>query len=66
MLNILAKITKAAVAVAVTPATLVADLCTLPASAYNDRNPFARTERTLKRAGDCVTEATRPIPGGKS
>lgn len=52
-----ANLLKAAVAVAVTPVTLVADLVTLPSSAYNNRGPFDRTARKLEQSGAALDAA---------
>lgn len=62
-MNMLLNLTKAAVSVAVAPVALVADICTLPSSGYNDTPPFARTGGLLSNAGACVREAVKP--GGK-
>lgn len=60
MFRMLSNLTKAAVSVVVTPAAVVADVLTLPASAYANRPPFERTEALLKNAGQCVSEAVKP------
>lgn len=60
MFSMLSNLTKAAVSVVVTPASVVADVLTLPASAYANRPPFERTEALLKNAGRCVSEAVKP------
>lgn len=59
---------KAAVAVAVSPVLAVADIATLPASAYDGRHPFTRTRDALRTAGRALDAATAPIdtiPKGK-
>lgn len=56
MINVL----KACLAIAVSPVALVADLVTLPSSAWDDRAPFGRTGRMLDAAGRCITAATNP------
>lgn len=61
MLNMLTNLTKATVAVAVSPVAIVADVLTLPASSMDPyRGPFDRTAAALKAAGQCATEAIRP------
>lgn len=61
MFSMLSNLTKAAVAVVVTPVALVADVITLPASALDHRREaFGRTEAMLKAAGDATTEAVKP------
>lgn len=61
MLRLFTNVAKAAVAVAVTPATVVADVLTLPASAYYDKRPFGKTVLMMKRAAECMDAATRPM-----
>jgi hypothetical protein len=51
---------KAVVAAAVTPVTLVADLATLPSSAYNNRGPFDRTARKLQQSSAALDAALQP------
>jgi len=53
----LKNITKSVVAVAVTPVDLVVDIATLPKSAFEDENPFHRTEKRLKQAADAMNKA---------
>lgn len=61
MFNVLTNLTKAAVAVAVTPVALVADIVTLPASAEDPRRgPFDNTAGTLGAALDNLKEAIKP------
>ncbi len=60
MFGMLKNLTKAAASVVVTPAAVVADVLTLPASAYANRPPFELTEALLKNAGRCVHEAIKP------
>lgn len=60
LLGILTNVIKAGVAVAASPAAIVADLATLPSSAYNDRAPFARTGKLFGAAGRCMAEAVKP------
>jgi len=64
MFSMLSNIAKAAVAMAVSPVALVADILTLPDSASDPhRGPFERTGAMLKRAGECIEEATKPDQG---
>lgn len=51
---------KAAVAVMVTPVTLIADVVTLPSSAYNNRGPFDRTVRKLQQSSAALDAALQP------
>lgn len=37
------KLTRAVIGVALTPITVIADIITLPSSAYNDQKPFGKT-----------------------
>jgi hypothetical protein len=65
-MSMLANLTKAAVAVAVSPIALVADLVTLPASSMDPhRGPFERTGNMLNTAGECVTRAIAPAAESK-
>jgi hypothetical protein len=48
---------KAALNIAVTPIAIVVDIVNLPSSAYNDREPFQTTTKTLTDAGECFVEA---------
>lgn len=57
------ELAKAAVAVAITPVALVADIMTLPESAESGRDPFSRTAGLLNAAGKNVSYAVKP--GGK-
>lgn len=59
-MNILTNLARAAVSVAVAPVAAVADVLTLPSSAYNDRHPFARTGALLSNACECVRQAVKP------
>ena len=60
MLKMLSNLTKAAVSVAVTPAAVIADVLTLPASAHDNTAPFRRTAQLLNNAGVCVQKAVEP------
>lgn len=58
MFGILEKLTKAAVAVALTPVAVVADVLTIGASAdRGDDHPFTRTAKLLNSAGKNVSKA---------
>jgi hypothetical protein len=60
MFSILTNLTKAAVAVVVSPVALVVDVVDvvrLPATAYYDRNPFENTSKVLSSAGKSVMKA---------
>ena len=59
MFGILGNLTKAAVAVALSPVALAVDVVTLPASADNGDSPFKRTEKLLGAAGENIVEATK-------
>lgn len=48
---------KAAIAVSLTPVAFVADVMTLPASAFRDDHPFGMTGALLKAAGENVSKA---------
>jgi hypothetical protein len=59
--TILANLTKAAIAAAVSPVALIADVLTLPASSMDPhRGPFERTAGILNTAGACVVQAIKP------
>lgn len=58
MFSLIGKLTKAAVAVTLSPVALVVDLVTLPASAERgDDHPFQRTGNLLNQAGKNITSA---------
>jgi hypothetical protein len=58
MFGMLRNLIKAAVAVTLTPGAIVADIVTLPSSAYRgDGNPFWRTGALLNAAGKSVSKA---------
>lgn len=59
-MNLLKNLIGTGVAVLATPVALVADLATLPASAYDNKDPFARTGKMLGAAGECINEAVEP------
>jgi hypothetical protein len=62
LLNVFTNIVKAGVAVVGAPVALVADVVTLPSSAYDDRHPFERTGKMLNAAGRCISQATKEEP----
>jgi len=58
MFGMLEKLTKATVAVALSPVALAVDIVTLPVSAENgEPHPFGRTEKLLDSAGDNIKKA---------
>jgi hypothetical protein len=63
-LPLLTNLAKAAVAAALTPVAVVADVLTLPASSLDPhRGPFDRTEHMVAACGKCITEAITPAHG---
>lgn len=60
MFDILTNVLRAGVAVVVTPVAVVADIVTLPASAYDDKPAFGHTSAVLGAAGDCIKAAITP------
>lgn len=61
MFSMLTNLTKAAVAVVVTPVAVIADVVTLPASADDfNAGPFDKTAACLKAAGKAFNEAVKP------
>lgn len=63
ILNSLTNVAKAGIAVAVSPVAAVADVLTLPSSAYDGRPTFGRTAKLFNAAGQCITEAVKPTTG---
>lgn len=59
LLNCLTNVVKAGVAVAASPVAAVADVLTLPSTAYDGKPAFGKTAAMLNAAGKCMTEATR-------
>ena len=60
MIKILKNTSKAAIAIAVTPLSLIADVLTMPASAYRgDEHPFKRTTKLLNIAGNLINESVQ-------
>lgn len=59
MFDTLTKLTKAAVAVTLSPVALAVDIVTLPVSAENGDEPFKRTEKLLSSAGENVSKALK-------
>ena len=53
----LGNLLKAAIAVALTPVAIVADVVTLPASAFRDDHTFGITGSLLRAAGENVSKA---------
>ena len=60
MFGLIENLAKAAVSVAVTPITAAADLVMLPKDAVDRGDVFHRTTDSLKNAGECLKEATKP------
>ena len=61
MFKLLSNLTKAAVAVAVTPVTATVDFLTLPDSACDpNKGMFDRTAKKLQQAADALDEAVKP------
>ena len=59
-MSMIGNLMKAGISIAVTPVAVLVDIATLPASAYNDEEPFKRTGQQIKNAGRCLNEATKP------
>lgn len=60
MFSMLSKLTKATVAVALSPVALVVEIVTLPASSCDyTRGPFDRTAKLLDSAGRNVVKAVK-------
>jgi hypothetical protein len=57
MFGILEKLTKATIAVALSPVALAVDIVTLPLSAENGDDAFGRTGKLLDSAGDNIKKA---------
>jgi hypothetical protein len=57
MFGMLENLTKAAVAIAVSPIALAADIAILPATAFDDSKPFGITESVFKAVADNVSKA---------
>lgn len=60
ILRTFTNLTKAAVAVAVSPVAVVADVLTLPSTAIDGKPAFGKTTTMLRGAGDCMREAIKP------
>lgn len=56
-------LTKATVSICLTPVSLVADILTLPSSAYNNNAPFGKTASLLNNSAQCVNAALSPTQG---
>lgn len=61
MFKTLVNLTRAGVAVCLTPVAAVADVLTLPSSAYDGRPPFGKSATLLKNAAACARAATAPL-----
>lgn len=51
---------KAVVGVVVTPVSIVADIVTLPSTAYENKGPFDRTAKTLNQVSAAIDAALTP------
>ncbi|EYC51708.1 hypothetical protein AZ34_11905 [Hylemonella gracilis str. Niagara R] len=60
MFGLLENLTKAAVAVAVTPVAAAVDVLAIPADAYDGKDMFSRTGAMLRAAGENLSEAVKP------
>lgn len=56
----LVNLAKSLVSLAAAPVALIADLVTLPSSAYDDRHPFGMTGELLATAKANLDEAIKP------
>ncbi len=52
-------LTKAAIATAIIPFDIVADIVTLPASAYDSKDAWCSTEKRLNQASDALDAALK-------
>lgn len=59
MFVMIKNLTKAAIAVAVSPVDAVVDIVTAPESAYNNKPFFNRTEKRLQQAADAMDAALK-------
>jgi hypothetical protein len=48
------KLLKAAIATTLTPVAIIADIATLPSSAYNNKHPFQKTKEMINIVNDNV------------
>jgi hypothetical protein len=58
-MNLFTNLIKATVVTVVTPVTLIADVLTLPSTAFHGKPPFGRTEDMLDRAADAFKAAVK-------
>lgn len=59
MFSMLTNIAKAAVSVVAAPVALVVDVITLPSTAMEGKDPFARTGAILNSAGNAINAAVK-------
>ncbi len=59
MFKLISNLTKVVVATAAVPVATVADILTLPSSAYNDRAPFAKTAKVITQVGRAFDKAVK-------
>lgn len=62
MIRTITNLAKAVAAVAISPAAVVADVLTLPSSAYDGRPAFGRTAGLMRAAGHAAHTAVTPLP----
>lgn len=60
MFKMIENLSKAAVSVAVTPVTLIADTVAVSIDADGNKPAFHRTANMLSNAGECTKEALKP------
>lgn len=60
LFSTLTNVAKAGIAVAVSPVAVVADILTLPSSAYDNRPAFGRAGKLFDAAGKCIAAAVKP------
>jgi len=61
MFGLLTNLTKAAVATALVPVAVVADIVSIPASSCDPNSePFKHTSNILGAASECVMKAVKP------
>lgn len=59
MFNLLTNLAKAATGAVVLPVSVLADIVTLPASAYDNTNPWESTEKRVNQISDAVDNALK-------
>ena len=61
MFGMLTSLAKAATVVITAPVSLVVDVVKLPATAFEDKNPFTNTSDALNTAMANLKDATKPL-----